>query len=394
MKLFSFLTLFLVFSLLFLSSYGYQEPTERLGTEEIEKELFNLINRERAKQGTSLLQLSMTLKNLARVHSRDMAAGSNLTHVSSDGKNYAERLQEAGLFFKGTGENVAFSQSFLPEVIHNSFMQSKEHRENILDPRFDSVGIGVYLKEDMGYYITQDFLASIEAKSEREFRDMLEKQINARRRQRGLAPIPLLDELNRLAHEFSLKRAKGEALPNLPDEYGEILHLFISTPLLELREQDMEIIVDPATTRAGIGIFFDREAKNPGGTYFISFILLRRSISPEMSADEIQLRLLDEINAHMSERGKRPVKLDKHLSDKARIIAEKVDSFKGQPIALSPELTDYQVIPYNTSNPLNLPEKIKVKLNYIRIRKMGIGLVPDSDGKEPPQKYWVVLLFY
>jgi len=394
MKMPSFLILLMNLSLLCQSFYGFQVPTDRLETEKIEQELYDLINRERAKQGISLLQISKSLTPIARSHSQDMAVQSELTHNSRDGKAYSQRLQEAGLFFKGTGENIAFSQSFLPEAIHNSFMRSKGHRENILDPRFNTIGIGVFYDKGQGYYITQDFLTSLEPKSEKEFREMLEKQINARRAQKGLAPIPLLEELNSLAHEFSMKRANGEPLPDLPDRYGGILYLLISTPLLEIKNNDMEKIVAPATTRAGIGIYFDREEKNPGGTYFISFLLLRKSVSTDMSGDEIQLRLSDEINSLLIEKGERPVKLDKYLSDEARIIAEKVNIFRGQTIALSPELNDYQVIPYNTNNPHRIPESIKVKLNYIRLRKIGIGIVPDSESNKPPKKYWVVILFY
>jgi hypothetical protein len=384
----------MVFSLFCQFSFGFQVPAARLETEEIEQTLYKLINRERAKKGISILLISKNLISLARRHSEDMSAQQEFTHISHDGKTYAQRLQETGLFFKGTGENVAFSQSFLPEVIHESFMRSKRHRENILDSRFDTIGIGVFYNKDKGYYITQDFLTSLEAKAEKEFRVMLEKQINARRSQKGLAPIPLLEELNSLAHEFSLKRAKGKPLPDLPDRYGEILYLLITTPLLEIEENDMEIIVDPVTTRAGIGIYFDREEKNPGGTYFVSFLLLRKGVSKDMSADEIQLRLLDEINSHMLEKGERPVKQDKFLSDEARVIAETLKTQGGRTFILPPALSQYQVIPYNTNNPLHVPETIKVKLNYIRHRKMGIGIVPDSDDKNSSQKYWVVILFY
>ena len=163
----SYSSLFIVIFLFCQSVYGFQVPTDRLETGEVEQELYDLINRERAKQGISLLQISKNLIPIARRHSQDMAGQSELTHNSQDGKTYAQRLQEAGLFFK------AFSQSFLPEAIHNSFMRSKGHRENILDPRFDTVGIGVIYDKDRGYYITQDFLTSLEAKSEKEFREML-----------------------------------------------------------------------------------------------------------------------------------------------------------------------------------------------------------------------------
>ncbi|MCK4930606.1 MAG: CAP domain-containing protein [Candidatus Aminicenantes bacterium] len=66
------------------------------------------------------------------------------------------------------------------------------HRENILDPRFDTIGIGVFNNKDEGNYITQDFMTSLEDKSEKEFREMLEKQINARRAQNGLGGYPFL----------------------------------------------------------------------------------------------------------------------------------------------------------------------------------------------------------
>jgi uncharacterized protein YkwD len=389
-----FFFLLIVFLLIRPFTLGLQVPTERLETSEIERRLFDLINRERDKQGISQCQLSLNLIPLARKHSQDMEAQSKLTHISHDGKSFPQRLQKAGLFFKETGENVAFSESFLPDIIHDSFMGSKEHRENILDPRFDAIGIGVFYNKDKGYFITQDFIASLEVKAENEFREMLEKQINARREQKGLPPVPLLEELNVLAHEFSLKRAKGEPLPDLPDQFGEILYLLISTPLHEIDNNDMESIIDPSTTHAGIGIYFDREEKNPGGTYFISFFLLRKRASPDMTPDEICQRLSDEINSLMAEKGEQPVKLDKHLSDGARIIASTYKTLKGRTIALPPELNNYQVIPYNTNNPLHIPEFVKVELNYIRLRKIGIGIIPDDQGKESPKKYWVVILFY
>jgi uncharacterized protein YkwD len=394
MNKFSFSFLFTVIALVCQFSYGIQMPTDRLETSEIEQELYDLINRERTKRGILPLEPSQGLKILARKHSQYMAMQPALTHDSHDGKSFSQRLQEAGLYFKETGENVAFSESFLPEAIHHSFMRSNGHRENILGSRFDAIGIGVFFKEDKGYYITQDFIASLVAKPEEEFREMLEKQINARRIQKGLLPIPLLEELNTLAHEFSWKRAKGESLPDLPDHYGEILYMLITTPLLMIDDADMERIIHPSTTRAGIGIYFDREEKNPGGTYFISFLLLRKSASPDMSSDEIRYRLLDEINALKAEKRERPIKLDKNLSDEARIIAEKVNIQRGRTIFLSSDLKDYQVIPYNTTNPLSIPASVKVKLNYMRHRKIGIGIVPESDRKESPEKYWVVILFY
>jgi len=112
----------------------------------IEQTIFKLINEEREKLGLSLLKFSPPLNLIARKHSQDMALREDIFHLSSSGKTYSERLVEEDIFFKKNGENVAFSESFMAEFIHQSFMKSPGHKENILDPEFDEVGIGVIFK--------------------------------------------------------------------------------------------------------------------------------------------------------------------------------------------------------------------------------------------------------
>jgi hypothetical protein len=57
----------------------------------IEKEIFELLNKERQKHGLAILMLSQPLTLVARKHSRDMAAHENLGHLSSSGENYTDR---------------------------------------------------------------------------------------------------------------------------------------------------------------------------------------------------------------------------------------------------------------------------------------------------------------
>jgi uncharacterized protein YkwD len=127
---------------------------------EIEKKIFLLVNAEREKRNIPKLEFSEILNKLAKGHSSDMAEQEENTHLSSSGEGYTERLVREGIYFITNGENVAVSDTFSAEIIHQSLMESKGHRENILNPDFDLVGIGVIYKKGRGYYITQDFLQS------------------------------------------------------------------------------------------------------------------------------------------------------------------------------------------------------------------------------------------
>src|SRR5205814_1151597 len=53
------------------------------------------------------------------------------------------------------GENVGMGQNV--DQIHQAFMNSEHHRENILDAGFNQVGIGVIVV-DGGMFVTEDFL--------------------------------------------------------------------------------------------------------------------------------------------------------------------------------------------------------------------------------------------
>jgi len=121
------------------------------------KELLLLLNKERSDAGLNHLAFSSKLISLAQLHSRDMATQGKIAHMSSNGMTFSDRLNTADLFYQAAGENIAVSGTMVVEFIHNAFMDSEEHRENILDPNFKQIGIGIYISQGK-FYITQDFL--------------------------------------------------------------------------------------------------------------------------------------------------------------------------------------------------------------------------------------------
>ena len=123
-----------------------------------ERQLFEALNRERIAQGLSALQWDETLFKAARQHALRMANLNMLEHQLPSEPKLEERLTEAGARFSVIGENIAIGPN--SNTIHNVWMESPGHRKNILDARFNSVGIAAVRGTD-GLFAVQDFSQSV-----------------------------------------------------------------------------------------------------------------------------------------------------------------------------------------------------------------------------------------
>ncbi len=88
-------------------------------------------NRERKKQGRHPLTLSAKLCEAAAVHAKDMALHEKQDHTGSDGSTAADRVKRAGYVYIRAGENIAWGQATVAEVM-TTWMNSPHHRDNIL----------------------------------------------------------------------------------------------------------------------------------------------------------------------------------------------------------------------------------------------------------------------
>jgi len=124
--------------------------------EEAEKVMLEKINEERAKIGVSPVAADTLVRNVARIHSRDMFIRGYFSHQSADGKNLFDRLVASNVNFQAAAENIALAPN--ANLAHLGLMGSEKHRQNILDPSFTRVGIGVMENEQYGIIVTQDFV--------------------------------------------------------------------------------------------------------------------------------------------------------------------------------------------------------------------------------------------
>jgi len=109
-------------------------------------------NAERIRAGCGALRFDSRLAAAARAHSADMVDRHYFEHESPDGSTPADRTAAAGYADYG-GENIAWGQGSAAEVM-SDWMGSPDHRRNILDCEFTSVGVGL---DPRGMYWTQDF---------------------------------------------------------------------------------------------------------------------------------------------------------------------------------------------------------------------------------------------
>jgi uncharacterized protein YkwD len=120
-----------------------------------EQRLLELTNAERKKEKLSPLTPNPLLFKVARDHSANMARQEKLAH-ELDGKTPYTRLKEAGYRYRYAGENVAYGEVSLEEVM-KGWMASPGHRKNILTPGYTEIGLGLARSEKGMVYYTQVF---------------------------------------------------------------------------------------------------------------------------------------------------------------------------------------------------------------------------------------------
>ena len=105
-----------------------------------DERLLGMINRARSSIGVAPLVRSPALDRVAQAHARAMQRQGRLAHDLGQG-DPVFRVQEANVFSKTTGENLARAISV--ERGHRGVLASPSHRENLLAAHFDKVGIGI-----------------------------------------------------------------------------------------------------------------------------------------------------------------------------------------------------------------------------------------------------------
>jgi uncharacterized protein YkwD len=122
---------------------------------ELEVEMLEMVNRERASAGLAPLAPDLELTETARKHSADMFRRGYFSHNTPENFSPFDRIRRDNIRFLTAGENLALAPTL--EIAHTGLMNSPGHRANILRPQFGRLGIGIMDGGRRGLMITQNF---------------------------------------------------------------------------------------------------------------------------------------------------------------------------------------------------------------------------------------------
>jgi uncharacterized protein YkwD len=140
------------------SFFGEAAPGEPVlplaGSADKAAALLAMLNQARASEQSPALERDPTLDGIAERHAQAMRQQKRIAHDAGDG-DPRSRVEDAGLGTLATGENVAHNLDVTRA--HRALWASPSHRENLLQPRFDKVGIGVALDPDGSIWVCEIF---------------------------------------------------------------------------------------------------------------------------------------------------------------------------------------------------------------------------------------------
>ena len=121
-----------------------------------EKEVFDLINKQRTNNGLPALQNDSEVQRIARIKAQDMVDNNYFSHNSSTYGSPFDMMKSFKVSYKTAGENIAANSSNSSAV--TAWMNSSGHKANILNSSFNYTGIGVVSSPRYGKMYVQMFI--------------------------------------------------------------------------------------------------------------------------------------------------------------------------------------------------------------------------------------------
>lgn len=117
-----------------------------------QRQIFDMTNIIRERFNLEPLKWNEKVAEVAFGHSKDMGVHNFFSHTSPTEGDLGNRFHKAGIMYMQAGENIAAGYT---DGIAATFgwLNSKDHRKNLLHKTYADLGVGVYQKQ-----YTQDFL--------------------------------------------------------------------------------------------------------------------------------------------------------------------------------------------------------------------------------------------
>ncbi|TSC92972.1 MAG: calcium-chelating exported protein [Candidatus Berkelbacteria bacterium Licking1014_7] len=122
---------------IFTVSRAFSAKTEYLPENIIEK-----INNQRKNFDLSELVVDVHLENAALSKAHHIIEHNYFDHYSPDGVSPWDFILSSGYDYRYAAENLAINYTDSAEVV-TAWMVSESHRKNILNPKYENIGVGI-----------------------------------------------------------------------------------------------------------------------------------------------------------------------------------------------------------------------------------------------------------
>lgn len=106
-----------------------------------------IINSMRAAKGIAPLKLSDNLTEIACARAEEIAWSGEHSHTRPNGRRFTTILKEAGITKGLAGENIGWGYDTV-DAVCTAWKESQSHYENIMNPDFSKIGIGIAADPD------------------------------------------------------------------------------------------------------------------------------------------------------------------------------------------------------------------------------------------------------
>lgn len=129
------------------ADYFQRETSDLRDIDKVRQQMLARVNTVRKEAGLRPVRGNARLDRAAQGHAEDMLARGFFAHESPSGDTVLQRSQAAGYLSRAVGENIAFGQISVAEVME-TWMDSPGHRKNILTGVFTELGTGLAFGRD------------------------------------------------------------------------------------------------------------------------------------------------------------------------------------------------------------------------------------------------------
>jgi len=246
---------------------------EITSTTQMEQQILEWTNQERAKVNAPPLKWNNRLALAARLHSDEMAGRKELSHQLKGEPPFTQRLSERGAKFSGAAENVGYADS--AEELQSGWMHSPGHRANLLNPVYNEMGVGI-VRSGNRLWATVDFGTGLQNLSSDDFEQGVEQQIASRRSNRRMAALKAMrsSQLRRVA--CSGDNSASAAFAALPHPGAQASAFNFTTPNpTDLPSNLMNKVLELPSGNYSIGACATKAGNDGMSTYRVVVVLYR-----------------------------------------------------------------------------------------------------------------------